>query len=286
MGITVGIDIGGSTTKIIGIQGAKYLAPLIVRANDPVASLFGAFGKFVDMHNLQLTDIDKIMTTGVGSSFIDRNIYGLPTGKVEEFLAIGLGGLQLSGLSQALIVSLGTGTALVQASQEGIEHIGGTGVGGGTILGLSSRMLNIRDIPSIIKTAEEGDLSQVDLMVSDLTKDPLPNLPPSTTASNFGRINDLAAPGDIALGILNLVFQAIGMSAVFAVKSTNCKEVVLTGNLTTIPQCNTIFENLGQLFNIRFMIPENSEYATALGAALAYSTGRFRKALKDLPHSR
>ncbi|MDR3238909.1 MAG: type II pantothenate kinase [Clostridiales bacterium] len=273
MSITVGIDIGGSTTKIIGIEGGEIRTPMLVKATDPIASLFGAFGKFIDCNSYALSEVEKIMVTGVGASYIQKPIYGLPTAKVEEFLANGLGGLFLSEREEAIIVSMGTGTALVKASQTSIEHIGGTGIGGGTILGLSNRMLNIRDIQLVIQAAQEGDLARVDLMVGDITKDILPNLPPYTTASNFGRISDVATSGDIALGIINMVLQAVGTTAIFATRGTDMHEIVLIGNLTTMPQCAKIFEGLTNLFSIRFIIPQNAEYGTAVGAALAFTKG-------------
>lgn len=273
MSITIGIDIGGSTTKIVGIQNGRMMDPLLVRANDPIASLFGAFGKFIASNNLKLHQVEQIMVTGVGASYLDQQIYGIPTGKVEEFLANGLGGLHLSGLNKAIIVSMGTGTAFVRAEGEDIYHIGGTGIGGGTILGLSNRMLNIRDIQLLIKTAEGGNLDKVDLMVGDITQDHLPTLPAHTTASNFGKISDLANASDIALGILNMVFQSIGMSAIFAIRNEDIHEIVLIGNLTTIPQAHPIFQTLSDLYNVNFIIAPNSEFGTAVGAALAYTGG-------------
>jgi len=279
MSITIGIDIGGSTTKIAGVHNGAIITPMLVRANDPVASLFGAFGKFIDANSLPLQSVERIMVTGVGASHIGKPIYGLPTAKVEEFLANGLGGLFLTGLSHAIIVSMGTGTALVEASQDSIKHIGGTGIGGGTILGLSSRMLNIRDIELIIKMAEDGDLSHIDLMVGDLTRDLLPGLPPYTTASNFGRISDVATKNDIALGIINMVLQSIGITAIFAVRGIGVKDIALIGKLSVLPQCKDVFAVLRQLFSVEFFIPENAEYGTAVGAALAYLGNKEYKAL-------
>lgn len=275
--MVIGIDIGGSTTKIVGMSGDGPVTPMLVKADDPVASLFGAFGKFVDYNALALTDISQIMITGVGASFIDRPIYGLPTGKVEEFLSNGYGGLYLSGLERAVICSMGTGTALVSAAGDTIEHMGGTGIGGGTIIGLATRMLNIRDTEVVSRLAEDGDLSNIDLMVGDITQDLLPGLPPHTTASNFGKIKEMATQNDIAVGILNLVFQSIGVTASFAVKSVGVCDVVLIGNLTTIPLCKDVFVDLRDLFHINFIIPEHSEYGTALGAALARQRGKFVK---------
>ena len=273
MSITIGIDIGGSTTKIVGINGGDILTPTTIRANDPVASLFGAFGKFIDSGGLSLSDVSKVMVTGVGSSFITKPIYGLPTAKVSEFLSNGLGGLYLSELERAIIVSMGTGTSLVMAgsgAHDSIKRIGGTGIGSGTLMGLASRMLNIRDIRLIIQAAETGDLSNIDLRVGDLTTGALPGLPPDTTASNFGRISDVATNSDIALGIINMVLQSIGMTAVFAARNTGLDNVVLIGKLTAIPQCPGIFARLTELFGVSFIIPQNSEYATAVGAALAF----------------
>jgi type II pantothenate kinase len=269
MGKIIGIDIGGSTTKIVGFDNNQILSPMQVRATDPQASVYGAFGKFISTNNLSLSDIKRIMVTGVGSSFITEKLYGIPTGKVDEFRAIGLGGLFLSGLSKAIVISMGTGTALVMANDTDIKHIGGTGVGGGTLLGLSNRMLNIRHFHDLVKTAKGGNLKYVDLTIGDISRDALKTLPPETTASNFGRISDLASRSDIALGIINLVFQTIGMLAVFATKIDHINDVVLTGNLTNVPQSQDIFARLQELFEVRFHTPENAEYATAVGAAIS-----------------
>ena len=265
----IGIDIGGSTTKIIGQDGGTLKTPLFVKATDPVASLFGAFGKFVDQNNITLSDIERIMITGVGSSYITRPIYDISTQKVDEFAAIGLGGLALSGLDEAIIVSMGTGTAIVRASGGTSAHIGGTGIGGGTIQGLASAMLNVRHIETIIEMASKGDLHNVDLMVRDISNDTMKSLPADTTASNFGKLSDVASPNDIALGILNMVFQSIGVTARFALINHNIQDLVLTGTLSKFNVCREVFETLKKFFEINFIIPEFSEFATALGAALA-----------------
>jgi len=239
--------------------------------SDPVASVYGAFGKFLSANGLQLGDITRVMITGVGASFVTERLYGIPTGKVGEFQAIGLGGLFLSELPKAIVVSMGTGTAIVVADGEGVRHIGGTGVGGGTLLGLSKRMLGVRDFRSLIEAADGGNLANIDLAIGDITRDPIVGLPADATASNFGKISDLASPADVALGIINLVCQAIGRMAVFAARMTDTKDVVLTGNLTSIPQAAGIFEHLGDMFDTRFHVPEAAQYATAAGAAITLS---------------
>lgn len=264
----IGIDIGGSTTKIVGIIDGKIVNPLHVKATDPVTSTYGAFGRFLSENNIELSQIDKIKMTGVGSSFINNDIYGIKAELVNEFEAIGRGGLYLTGLEKAIIVSMGTGTAIVKASEDGFVHMGGTGVGGGTLLGLSYLMLNMKNFDNIVELAKDGDLSKIDLKVGDITSGSIKLLQPNTTASNFGKISDLATKSDIALGIINLVFQTEGMLAVFAARPEGISDIVLTGNLTIIPQLVAIKDELAKLYNINFTIPEYSEYTTAIGAAL------------------
>lgn len=273
MGKVIGIDIGGSTTKIVGFDDKAMISPLLVRANDPIASVYGAFGKFLNINSLKIDDIERIMITGVGSSFINNKLFGIPTARVDEFMAIGMGGLFLSNLSKAIIVSMGTGTALVKAENNTAVHLGGTGVGGGTLLGLSNRMLNVRHFDELIEAASGGDLSHVDLTIGDISKEVMETLPSETTASNFGKISDLVTNADLAMGIINLVFQTIGMIAVFNTKIDNIKDVVLTGNLTNVPQSEHIFSQLSKLYDVNFQTPQNAEYATAVGAAICFIEG-------------
>ena len=148
------------------------------------------------------------------------------------------------------------------------EHLGGSGVGGGTLLGLSSKLLDTYNFESICSLAESGELTNVDLTVGDISKTSTSTLPLHTTASNFGKISDYATKGDIAIGLINMVFQTIGMMAVFACRSENTKDVILCGNLTTIPHTAELFGAISELHGINFHLPEHAEYATALGAAL------------------
>ena len=96
----IGIDIGGTITKIAGIGGDGSLSCLQVRATDPLASLYGAFGKFLSQNAIHLDQIQHIMVTGVGSSALKEAIYGIPTSIVDEFYCTGRGGLYLSDLEE------------------------------------------------------------------------------------------------------------------------------------------------------------------------------------------
>ncbi len=271
MSIVIGIDVGGSTTKIVGFSDKTLIQPQFVRADDPVTSIYGAFGKFTLENNIPIESIDRVIATGVGASHLSAPIYSLPCETVPEFRCIGLGGLYLSGLDEAIVVSLGTGTALVHAVR-GREpvYLGGTGVGGGTLVGLSQIILGMNNIEHIEQLAQKGDAKMVDLRIKDLVSSSSTSaLPDYMTAANFGNLNELATPEDYAAGLVNMVFESIGMLSIFAARNHGLRDIVLTGNLAAMKMSRPVFETLNQMFGVNFIIPEQAQYSTVVGAALS-----------------
>lgn len=269
MGMIIGIDIGGSTTKIVGMDRGRAVSPIRVKADDPVTSAYGAFGKFLAENQMDIGQVDRVLCTGVGSSFVRQDIYGIPSERVDEFRAIGLGGRQISGCGDAIIVSMGTGTAFVKVEGGSICHMGGTGVGGGALVGLCDRMLGIRSVEHIVKLAEKGSLANVDLTIGDISSAAISNMDRETTAANFGKLSDLASPEDLALGVCSMVFQTVGVMAAFCARGAGLRDIVLTGNLARLPMARKIFSDFEKLYDARFRIPERADFATAIGAALA-----------------
>ncbi|MBQ1205811.1 MAG: type II pantothenate kinase [Clostridia bacterium] len=271
MSIIVGIDVGGSTTKIVGFDGDRLLQPILVKATDPIASVYGGFGKFTSDNKISLSSIEKVMVTGVGSAFLGDNIYGIEAVHINEFTANGKGGLYLSGIDEAVIVSMGTGTAYVYANGRTKEytHLGGTGVGGGTLAGLADKLIGVHSVQNVANLALGGNLENIDRRISDITDtDISPTLKDNTTASNFGKISDLASREDIALGLLNMVYETIAMMAILSARTKGIRDIILIGNLAVLPQSKEIFDKLKNMFNVNIIIPENAAYGTVIGAAL------------------
>lgn len=128
-------------------------------------------------------------------------------------------------------------------------------------------MDNVEHISNLAKT---GSTEKVDLKIKDITKaDIVPGFGDIMTASNFGLMDDRATKADIALGIINMVFETIGMVSIFAARNYGTRDVVLTGNLSGVSQAPAIFETLNRMFDMNFIIPENSRFGTVIGAALA-----------------
>lgn len=275
-GLTLGVDIGGSTTKIVALDGeGKMRCALQVRAEDQLTSLYGAVGRLLYQNQLSLCEIERISLTGVGASWVEGDVYGIPTGRVREFEAIGRGGLMLADLPEALVVSMGTGTAFVRASlKNGCAHIGGSGVGGGTLMGLSDRLFNLHKIDAVLELAAKGSLEGVDLLIREISKVEIPSLPADATAANFGNIKPTATDGDFALGLLSMIFQTAGTLAVFANAATPERPIVVTGSMAKLPQAASMLAGVGGLYGVRFLIPDNPAFATAIGAAVIAQKAR------------
>jgi type II pantothenate kinase len=271
MGIIIGIDVGGSTTKIVGLNEGKLQSPMFITAADPVTSLFGAFGKYVYDNGFKLSDIEQVMITGVGSAYIEGPLYGLPTMKADEFESDGLGARYGSNMDKLIVVSMGTGTSYVSVVGDDIRHIGGISIGGGTLQGLALLLLKTKDFVKIGEMAQQGNIANINLQIRDICKHDLEGLPLDATASLFGKVaNSNASDEDVALGLIYMVLQSIGSSAILSALNTDIKDFILIGNLTKFPQCSELFPFMEHVYDVHFHIPPHAEFRTALGAALSY----------------
>jgi len=262
----VGIDIGGSTTDAVILENGG-LHVVTIEANDPVAAAAGALGKLVANYGIKLEEIECVAATGAGSRVLTESLLGRPVVKVNEFTAIGIGGTSLAGKESALVVSLGTGTAIVSVTRDKIAHFSGTGVGGGTLLGLAKHMLGVSTIERLEKLARKGDLRRIDLSVRDIAGGAIGDLPASTTAANFGKISADATPEDKALAIMNMIVESIGVLALASARACGQENIVLTGKLSRLFRFMQEVKRLDFPFGRRFVIPEHADFATAIGAA-------------------
>ena len=269
--IVIGIDVGISTTKIVGIdEKGMVISPIRIKATDPITSLYGAFGKYLHDNKIKLDEIEHVMLTGVGAAYIDEHIYGLPTSKSEEFIADGLGAKYESKHDRMIVVSMGTGTSLVKCDGENIKHIGGIGIGGGTLAGLSRIMLKTDDIKQITNLAKDGDVSKINLLIKDISAKPLPGLPMSAVASLFSNAKTNASREDIAKGLIWMVLKCIGSATILSSLESGIKDFVLIGNLSLLPLCREVYPAMEKVYGVRFHVPKYSEFCTAIGAALDY----------------
>lgn len=261
----IGIDIGGSTTDAVYLDDP--IRVVSVESSDPVAAAAGAFGKLLTELGRPLAAVAAIAATGGGARRLGAHLLGVPVITVPELTAIGVGGTALAGRRDALVVSMGTGTAVVAVRAGQIAHVGGTGVGGGTLLGLSKHLLQVSQLSTLEALAARGDLARVDLTVADVAGGPVGALPPDATASNFGKLGSDARPEDKARALVNMIAEVIVVVSVLAARASGHDTIVLTGKLLRVrPLVERILATRA-LFDRTFVIPDLAEYATAIGAA-------------------
>lgn len=259
----IGIDMGSSALKAVLYENGSFTDRFQTSAMTDEKAVEETVGR-----RFEPQKGDKIALTGMGASFIENGLFGLETSKDTEFNAVGEGASYLTGYKTALIVSMGTGTAYIRAENGMYRHIGGSGVGGGTLLGLAKLLVGETDPHKLSEMCMKGDRSKVDLQMRDISKDKVPTLPPHFTASNFAKVSPDAAKEDICAALYNMLYEVAAMLAVFSAREFGEKNIIFTGNLAVLPAANLVFSELGKMFGMNFSIPENGEFAGAMGAVL------------------
>lgn len=210
----------------------------------------------------------QIGVTGGRYRNLRDELDGMRILKVDEMQALGFGGLALSGLSSGLVVSAGTGVAMVAATPERIEHVTGSAVGGGTLLGLSKRLLDTEDVKEIEALAIAGNASAVDIMLNEAVGGTVGRLPEKANAVNLGKLDSDAkfSRENLAAGLVRLVAQVIGVIAINASNAVDLKDIILVGHLLDLQSFRKEIRLVGEFYDRAFTIPENPGFGTAIGA--------------------
>ena len=189
---------------------------------------------------------------------------------IAEIDAIGFGGAALVNCNNCIVVSMGTGTAIVHFSDNNAKHVGGSGVGGGTIKGLASLICGLDDPQQIEILAMKGRASNLNLTISDLGYEEISFLGADMTASNFASIKSKKTE-DLAAGILCLVGETVGIISSICARELNCRQnIVMVGKVAGSPYIRQILNLVGNLYQTKFLYPDNPGFATVYGAALKY----------------
>lgn len=257
--VVLGIDLGASGTKLALVRNKKVLRTMYAEKSEPLEDVLNRFG---------LEGCDHIAVTGVGASYITGDLMGKRTVHVDEFASLYRGASMTAKSVNMIIASIGTGTSFVRVTPFGARHLGGSGVGGGMLMGLGERLFGIKDAKQLSALAERGDTANCDLQLRDVCEGTISNLKPDTTVANLQKAGG-ADDASIALGLYNLIFQCVGVMAAFATKSHLTRKIFVCGAiLDSQPLAKEVFEGVAALHGVRFVIPENAAYITAIGAAL------------------
>lgn len=267
MEICIGIDMGISSTKVAVMKNNE-----IIRCRTVVGenrnNIYNIINLLVKETVINPTTGFNVCTTGVKSISPQNkpNIEKVST--CDEFTACVLGAKYRNPFERFIIAGFGTGTPFIMVDGKESRHIGGFGIGGGTLTGLAKLLIGNINIEELSEMAAKGDPAKVNLLIKDICNEAMPGLPLDTTASNFGKTDTEATKEDIAAGLIRLVIETIGSAANLASQICNIKDIIAIGRLATLGTNRVIFDALENLYNIKFHVPEYAGYRTAIGAAL------------------
>jgi type II pantothenate kinase len=265
--MVLGIDLGGSAIKLAMIENGELIYRAYIANSRQSAGEI--IGDIVRRHGFAP---ERVSLTGVGAAVLETEKMGLdcPIYRVLEADAMVAGARFLTGEEEFLTVSIGTGTAFVMAKDGKATHIGGSAFGGGALQGLSRKILGGGVREKLGPLCARGNLANVDLLMSELPSCP-PTLDPNMTAANLAKTGEDTTDADWALGILNAVVETVGSMAQLAASGRGINTIIFTGGPTSIPETGKILDAFNSAYPQHFVVPENSDCATAIGAACLWT---------------
>jgi type II pantothenate kinase len=271
------IDFGISNTDVVARIGGElrhWDQPYFGDPDEESVRVILAAG------GIDLDDLDRLAVTGGRHKLLPTCLGRTQVVPLNEVHAIGRGGqaiLDLAGedrLQPTLVASAGSGTALIKAQGDAFAHVSGTGVGGGTMLGLARLLLGTLDPVEIGELALQGDRNGADLSLADVITGPIGHLPADATAVNFGRLgrrsfDDEVSRADLAAALVNLIAQTIGLITVNAARAHECERIVVIGHMLDMAYFRHVLSLVGKYYATAMILPEAPGCATALGALVA-----------------
>ena len=220
---------------------------------------------------------DRLGLTGGGAPELAR-LLGFDTDPVNEFDAWRVGSRALLARQgepageRDLLVSLGTGTSVLLVEPERATRVGGTALGGGTLLGLGSALVGTADFDELVTLAAGGDRRNVDLLVSDIYRGGSLPLPGDLNASSFAKLARAStdAPADrsdLAHALMGLVGENIALICNGLAALTQARRLVFGGaTLRNNAALREILESLIAMLGREVIFLVDGEFAGALGA--------------------
>lgn len=270
MSTLIGIDTGGTLTKLAYLNKQNELTLTVFPSNDmhlvkqwleahPQVEEIGLTGGRTE----QLLDVLKTMKS------IEYIVEFEATLKGVRYL------LEKEGhkIDQSIITNIGTGTSIHYMDGNIHKRVGGTGIGGGTLIGLSTIMTGISDFDDIKVHAAQGQREGIDLLVKDIYQGMDTPIDGNLTASNFGKVgitkNREFAKPDVLATTQGLVGEVITTLSIQLAEQHKAKHIVYIGStLTDNMQLKKVIEHYTLLKKHTPIFVKDCGFSGAVGALL------------------
>lgn len=266
----IGIDAGGTLTKLAYVNEQNELEFKIFPSND-----FSQVKNWLEHH----PDIEEIGLTGGRTKQLLEVLNTMKSIQyLVEFEATFKGVQYLLkkdgyNIENSIITNIGTGTSIHYMEGQSHTRVGGTGIGGGTLTGLSTIMTGVSDFEEITSMASEGSRELIDLFVKDIFQGMEPPIEGHLTASNFGKVNILKdtkhEANDLLATIQALVGEVITTLSIQFAEQKKAEHIIYIGStLINNEHLKKVIANYTILKKHQPIFLKNCGFTGAIGALL------------------
>lgn len=266
--MNIAIDAGGTLIKVVCISDEGR-----IQYTHPTSDIDG----LIDSLNAEANSTYYL--TGGRASYLKNRLNG-KCYVVSEFDATYAGVKYLLNQSSINVerfvyVNVGTGTSVHVADEQRQTRAIGSGVGGGTIVGLSFLLTGVKDFDELLRMSQTGNRDAIDLKVHHIYGDDEPPIPGDLTASNFAHVfhsNDMTDADKIA-AVIGLVAETVTTLGLMQASKEQVRDIVFIGATfigNTIMK--DIVERYATLLGANPIFLADGEYSGAIGALYGQSS--------------
>ncbi|RDW19991.1 type II pantothenate kinase [Oceanobacillus arenosus] len=260
----IGIDAGGSLIK--------------VAYEDNRALVFKTFSE-MDLLLEWLNGISletELYLTGGKAGYLQQIIKQKSHIK-EEFQAIVDGARPLlvqehgSIPDNFLITSIGTGTSVFHVTDGSFSRLLGSGIGGGTLMGLGKLLSGKTAFHDIVALAAKGNHQNSDLLVKNIYAPSEAPLLGDLTAANFGKahINEQATVEDHLASLIQLIGETTISLAGQAAVATGVEKIIFVGStLNGNEPLKKVLSSFQEMMSYEPIFLDNGAYVGAVGSLI------------------
>ncbi|GGB59987.1 type II pantothenate kinase [Lentibacillus populi] len=262
----IGVDAGGSLVKISYEEKGKLHTKTY-----PVEEIFAC------INWLQILSPDAILKLTGGKSALIQSLVEQKIKLVDEFQATVTGTRYVlktekqSTPDQFIQVHIGTGTSIFYVTPDFYERLLGTGIGGGTFIGLGKLISGKENFNELNELAGQGNSHQSDLLIRDIYAPSPSPLLGSLTASNFGKanLNKDAATADHIASLVRMIGETLVLLATQTAAAHQLKNIVFTGSTLDGNQpLKELIASFQDILDFNPIFLEKGAYVGAIGALL------------------
>ncbi|SET67327.1 pantothenate kinase [Oceanobacillus limi] len=264
MGDRIGIDVGGSLVKVAYEERGHIHTKIF--SNQEIDELIQWLQLIAPRATLYLTG---------GKSGVLMEKLNHKMVQVEEFEATTEGAKYLLQIEKQVIkdhfilVSIGTGTSIYSVTEDSYDRLLGSGIGGGTFMGLGNLLTGESDFRKLRDLASQGDATKCDLLVRDIYAPHEAPLNGDLTAANFGKVFTEKAENidDRMASLVKLIGETILLLSTQAASSTQVEQIVFVGStLNGNKPLKNVLTSFQNLLPYEPIFLEKGSHAGAIGA--------------------